>query len=655
MYYLPPINVWQDPNHNQLPASSYQYAKKDGTAEAEICNPSGQYSSNPGTEKRPDPEPPVPLGFIFEEKDVQRLFPYEGDIILEGRGGHSIRMGSTVKQAEYKNWWSSTGKNGDPITIISDDHDPTPGGDYKLEDVNNDGGVVVLACTQIIPIEIISKDGDNIRWDSYDHTPTAKKQDKSELDYEEIIKEEEIKGDPEPTVDDKEQTEKDELKEEKKEETPCDKCPDGTTPKKDKNGDCDYESCPEENDPVEIVDIIFGDAVAHKLAGRPGTGYIEDHPDGPFGASKYLASPATVDRYLRDYPQDQIKGKPVVVSCGLIAHSIDMSPSVVHLVPHLDYRGKVTSYTYYSCGPNENTYIKKSGTIDWTDKYILWGQGSGYYTWHDWNRTVEETEKMFIPEPKGKWSHNKMYTLGVPKSQLNISYTLEQIYNQFTFGTDDVTGIKRQLQHLTNLNCTVKLCGIGDGDRGSRLGITYNDMLQDIADEYDNTTFIGGYNRDRGKDSDYYPADPDAYKRRVNAGEQAPRPNPNPPADPPNITNYKGFNIEEKEYTRDNIRSNIYAEPASYYFRVTEEPSFQLTVPPGYDASTDCIQEALGEREYYFNEAGSGGLGASFLQGSDVTPQSQNPKMSGTNKNYIELIKLKIDLLEEDHFDTFCF
>jgi len=659
MYYLPPINIWQDPNHNQLPASSYQYAKKDGTAEAEICNPSGQYSSNPGTENRPDPEPPVPLGFIFEEKDVQRLFPYEGDIILEGRGGHSIRMGSTVKKAEYKNWWSSTGENGDPITIISDDHSRTEGGDYKIEDVNGDGGIVILACTQKIPINIISKDGDNLRWDSYDHTPTAKKQDASELNYKEVVKEKEKKGEPESAtpVDDKDQVSEQEEKQEVK-DLPCDQCPDGTTPEKDKNGDCDYDSCPEENDPVEIVDIIFGDAVAHGLSGRPGTGTVTDHPDGPFGTSKYLASPGTVERFIRTYPTDQIKDKTVVVSSGLIAHTVDFDPGVVHMVENRSGQtNKVISYDVFSTSARPGIYYMDKHTNDYVAKNILGakegGSSVGYYTFHDKNKSRDSVASLWKAAPGTDQPNSKRcYELIGSTSQLNISQTVEQMYVAFA---DDVVAIKKQLQYLTDLNCSVKLCGVGDG-RGTKNGLNFNDLLQDIADGYDNTTFIGGYDRDRGKATDFYPADADAYKRLVNAGTPAPRPNPTPPPDPvANITSYKGFNIEEKDYTRDNIRSNIYAEPATYYFRVTEEASFKLTVPPGYDASTDCIQEALGEREHYFNDAGSGGLGSSFLQGSDVTPQSQNPKMSGTNKNYIELIKRKIDLLEEDHFDTFCF
>jgi len=649
MYYLPPINIWQDPNHNQLPGASYQLGVMDGTSEAEICNPSGQYSSNPGTAKAIEPDPPVPLGFIFEEKEVQRLFPYEGDLILEGRGAHSIRLGSTVKKAEYKNWWSSTGNNGDPITIISDDHSKTSGGDYKLEDVNADGGIVVLACTQKIPINIISTDGDNIRWNSYDNTPTAKKQDASELNYTKVIKEKEKKGDPEeetPVDDRKQVTEKEETK--KQEEEPP--CPEGQ--QKNTAGEC--EDIVEDNQPVVIEDIIFGDAVAHGLSGRPGTGKIKDHPDTPFGTSKYLASPLTVHRFLTEYPEDQISGKPVVLSCGLIAHSVDFKPGIVHLVRTPN--GRVTDYQAFSTGVNSSYYRRTSLTSQFVKKNVLNSEGD-FYTWHDWGRTTTERDQMFklMEGSDSNLPGNFHYELTVPKSKLNMSQTVDQMRNCFTYATNDIASIDKQLSYLTSINCTVKLCGIGNA-KGTRLGLDFNDLLQEISDKYDNTTFIGGYEMDKGKKSDFYPADPDDYKKRVNDGTAAPRPIPNPVPDPVgNITTYKGFNIEEKEYSKDQVRSTVNSEPASYYFRVTEEPSFKLTVPPGYDGESDCIKEALGEREYYFNEAGSGGLSARFLQGSDVSPQSQRPKMAGTNENYIELIKRRIDFVEEDHFDTFCF
>jgi hypothetical protein len=42
-----------------------------------------------------------------------------GDSLMEGRYGQSIRFGSTAKSlSHYRNNWSESGHNGDPISII---------------------------------------------------------------------------------------------------------------------------------------------------------------------------------------------------------------------------------------------------------------------------------------------------------------------------------------------------------------------------------------------------------------------------------------------------------------------------------------------------------------------------------------------------------
>ncbi len=78
----------------------------------ELNNPNGEY-----------------LGNTFNENyAIHSLVPFEGDTIIEGRNGQSIRMGSTVKfgdtspkisaGGQFPNWWSETGETGDPILII---------------------------------------------------------------------------------------------------------------------------------------------------------------------------------------------------------------------------------------------------------------------------------------------------------------------------------------------------------------------------------------------------------------------------------------------------------------------------------------------------------------------------------------------------------
>lgn len=59
----------------------------------------------------------------FNEKSVQRLQLYEGDLLIEGRWGNSIRLGSTIKNSTTGSYgilpnWDSK-ESGDPLIVIS--------------------------------------------------------------------------------------------------------------------------------------------------------------------------------------------------------------------------------------------------------------------------------------------------------------------------------------------------------------------------------------------------------------------------------------------------------------------------------------------------------------------------------------------------------
>jgi len=89
-YYLFPHSIFKDPNHNSLP-NAVGYKNKFYQ---------GQY--------------------FKENETIRPLRPYEGDIIIEGRFGNSIRFGSTTDISKHRkiNRWSYVGSVGDPITII---------------------------------------------------------------------------------------------------------------------------------------------------------------------------------------------------------------------------------------------------------------------------------------------------------------------------------------------------------------------------------------------------------------------------------------------------------------------------------------------------------------------------------------------------------
>ena len=147
-YYFPTLNIWNHPHHNALPtikglsetSTEQDYEK----TEAGIIR------------KVTDEGTGVNLGKYFQEAlNIKPLLPYEGDYIIEGRFGNSIRLGSTnigedIPDENINNW-SSTGNTGDPITIIRngqsnelDDKGWVP----TIEDINDDLTSLYLTSNQ---------------------------------------------------------------------------------------------------------------------------------------------------------------------------------------------------------------------------------------------------------------------------------------------------------------------------------------------------------------------------------------------------------------------------------------------------------------------------------------------------------------------------
>jgi len=145
-YYFPPINIWNSQHHNAIPYNS-------------ILSPPQQkdYQQVEGGSVRrvTDNSTEINLGSTFQEKtNIYPLLSYEGDYILEGRWGNSIRFGSTVKNPSIKNNWSDEGNEGDPITIIRNGQRrlSQPGWEPTTEDINGDDSSIYLTSTQKVPL-----------------------------------------------------------------------------------------------------------------------------------------------------------------------------------------------------------------------------------------------------------------------------------------------------------------------------------------------------------------------------------------------------------------------------------------------------------------------------------------------------------------------
>jgi len=137
-YYFGIVNIWNNIHHNTLPNQLYKL--ENSRDDLGIKNLK------------------VNFGETFNERyNINSLQPFEGDIILEGRWGQSIRFGSTIKNSKILNSWSSTGDNGDPIILIVNGHKiPKEELVLFLENINDDLSSLYLTSTQKIPIKVSS-------------------------------------------------------------------------------------------------------------------------------------------------------------------------------------------------------------------------------------------------------------------------------------------------------------------------------------------------------------------------------------------------------------------------------------------------------------------------------------------------------------------
>ena len=159
-YYLPNVNIWNHQHNNALPDMVYHLEEEEKI----------NYSNTGNTVIRTaegDNSVEVPLGEYFNENlSIQPLLPFEGDTIVEGRFGNSIRLGATAKEANDKTAYSTKGETGDPITIIRNGalvEEKDNGWEHTIENINSDHSTIYLTSNQVLPnMEIVS-----LHWQSW--------------------------------------------------------------------------------------------------------------------------------------------------------------------------------------------------------------------------------------------------------------------------------------------------------------------------------------------------------------------------------------------------------------------------------------------------------------------------------------------------------
>ena len=126
-YYLSTVDIQSSINDNTIPGLSIQLSQEQIDAT-------------------------LP-GVTFKPKVISPLQPFEGDVLMEGRWGNSIRFGSTVDLSDSYSIdrpWEGK-QNGDPITIIANGQKNYTNKQFTVENIETDDASLYLTSTQSIP------------------------------------------------------------------------------------------------------------------------------------------------------------------------------------------------------------------------------------------------------------------------------------------------------------------------------------------------------------------------------------------------------------------------------------------------------------------------------------------------------------------------
>ena len=156
-YYLTTVGLWNSIHHNafpDIPNFNKKISKKNNNSIQQVEEGSTT-STTPNTDV-------LKFGNSFKEKaGIRNLLPEEGDIIVEGRWGQSIRFSSTTAKKLPSNSWSAQGELGSPITIIRNGQSKEKNISAPwvpfYEDINNDGSSIYMSSGQDVPLELASK------------------------------------------------------------------------------------------------------------------------------------------------------------------------------------------------------------------------------------------------------------------------------------------------------------------------------------------------------------------------------------------------------------------------------------------------------------------------------------------------------------------
>lgn len=154
-YYLSTLPLQSSLNHNSLPTTTKQITENTNKIDINATNPKNSNENNIDN---------IELGKTFTERnDIPFLQPFEGDILVEGRFGNSIRFGSSHGKGNESGRYSQNqiiswdGRESRPLIILSNKK-PKEGKTFSLENIQDDYSSLYLTSGQEIKTLKLSKE-----------------------------------------------------------------------------------------------------------------------------------------------------------------------------------------------------------------------------------------------------------------------------------------------------------------------------------------------------------------------------------------------------------------------------------------------------------------------------------------------------------------
>ena len=182
-YYTSTLNVWNGVHLNAMPSPNAISSNTNTVSNQDVVDGIENNEDNQLTE--------AAYGKIFTENEkIRNLYPQEGDVIVEGRFGNSLRFTSTNKQPsgskEIQSPWSTSGANGTPLTILRN-------GQYNTgfnrdnwfpiyENIQGDASSIYLTAGQSIPVALATRNLASFGIDSIPQVDTTTRIQKVDLE-----------------------------------------------------------------------------------------------------------------------------------------------------------------------------------------------------------------------------------------------------------------------------------------------------------------------------------------------------------------------------------------------------------------------------------------------------------------------------------------